>query len=325
MLLRAVAKAPITFFSGKGGVGKTTVASAVALGLSQAGRRVLLVSTDPAHSLGHVFDCTIGATETALTTNLRALEVDPDQTVRQHLEDVRTSLQRLMPVHLRGEIDRHLELAKDAPGMVEAALLERIAEVVERAEKYDHVIFDTAPSGHTARLMALPEIMSAWTDGLLRRRDRSERLAGLLRGLDNDQSCADAVFGDVAVDRDSQIRRVLERRRQRFAQLRRVIGDPARARFFIVLTAERLPVLETIGFRKNLADAGIDVAGLVVNKRLPAESGDFLSGRRRQEQSYLDQIRRALPDVPLQELSLESSDVFGLSGLAALRDQLGPG
>jgi len=324
VLLRAAAEAPVAFFSGKGGVGKTTVASAVGLGLSHAGRRVLLVSPAPAHSLGHVFDCAIGRTETALTANLWGLEVDPQQTVQQHLDDVRASLRRLMPVHLRGEIDRHLELAKDAPGMLEAAMLERIAEVVERADEYDHVIFDTAPSGHTARLMALPEIMSAWTDGLLRRRDGSERLGGLLRGLDHDQNRSDAVFGDAAADRDTQIRRVLERRRQRFSQLRSIIGDPTRARFFIVLTAERLPALETIEFQRILAEAGIGVAGLVVNKRLPAESGDFLSGRRRQEQSYLDQVRRALPDTPVQEIALETSDIFGLSGLAVLREQLGP-
>jgi len=325
VLLRAVAEAPIAFFSGKGGVGKTTVASAAGLGLSQAGRQVLLVSTDPAHSLGHIFDCRIGPTETALTTDLWGLEIDPEHTVRQHLEEVRSSLRRLMPVHLRGEIDRHVELAKDAPGMVEAALLERIAEVVEGVNEYDHVIFDTAPSGHTARLMALPEIMSAWTDGLLRRRDRSERLGGLLRGLDNDQNRSGAVFGDPAAeDRDSQIRRVLERRRQRFMRLRSVIGDPARARFFVVLTPERLPVLETIEFQQRLADSGIDVAGLVVNKRSPPDSGGFLNGRRRQEQSYLEQVGRALPDVPVQELTLESSDIFGLTGLAALRDQLGP-
>ena len=164
MLLALAQTKKILFFGGKGGVGKTTVSAATALARAQAGGKVLLVSTDPAHNLGHLFDRAIGSKPVRLAPGLDGLELDPDETVRLHLKEITSSLHKLMPVHLRGEVDKHMALSKDAPGMQEAALMERIAEVVEQGVKdYDLIVFDTAPSGHTARLMALPEMMSAWT------------------------------------------------------------------------------------------------------------------------------------------------------------------
>ena len=86
-------------------------------------------------------------------------------------------MKRLVHPRLFGEIDRQLDLARMAPGTMEAALLERVAEIMTRAGRdYDRVIFDTAPTGHTVRLLSLPDIMAAWTDGLLGHRERSARL-----------------------------------------------------------------------------------------------------------------------------------------------------
>jgi arsenite-transporting ATPase len=146
LLLALAQTKKILFFGGKGGVGKTTVSAATALARSQAGGKVLLVSTDPAHNLGHLFDRAIGPKPVRLAPGLDGLELDPDETVRLHLKEITSSLHKLMPVHLRGEVDKHMALSKDAPGMQEAALMERIAEVVEQGVKdYDLIVFDTAP------------------------------------------------------------------------------------------------------------------------------------------------------------------------------------
>jgi arsenite/tail-anchored protein-transporting ATPase len=317
----------ILFFGGKGGVGKTTVSAALATRMAAEGRRVLLVSTDPAHNLGHLFDCDIGPEPRRIAPNLDVLELDPERTVDAHLAEVGAALRRLMPERLAGEVDRHMALSRDAPGMQEAALLERIAEVVAEADTaHDLVIFDTAPSGHTARLMALPEMMSAWTEGLLARREQADRFGDLVRRMGSDTTVSDKLFGDSPDDdprdRNARIRHLLHRRRQRFADLRQALSDAARTAFVIVLAAERLPVRETIAFHAQLERAGVEVGGLVVNKRSPADAGEFLARRREQERGYLDELDAALPQVPRIEIPLGPGDVVGLEAVHALGDSL---
>ena len=326
MLLELARCRRILFFGGKGGVGKTTVAAATALARAGEGARVLLVSTDPAHNLGHLFDITIGAEPKKIAPGLAAIELDPAETVDSHLNEVAKALHQLMPVDQHREIDRHMNLSRSAPGMQEAAILERIADVVEEAlPAYDLIVFDTAPSGHTARLMALPEMMSAWTEGLIKRRERADRFAGFLRNLGrDDSSLADKSAGEIDPEqaRESRIRQILLRRRARLADLRDRLADAAMTSFVIVLAAERLPVLESIELRQQLKEAGIAVEGLVINKRSPSDCGEFLAERRRQEDVHMQTLSHALPDLPRQDISLMAQDVVGLEALQRLAADL---
>ena len=323
MLLRLAAERRVLFLGGKGGVGKTTVASAVALAAAREGRRVLVVSTDPAHNLGHLWGQKIGDRATPLGDGvggrLAGLEIDPDATTDQHLQDVARTLKRLMPGNLAGEVDKHMDLSRRSPGTHEAAVLERMTELVETGMRnHDLVVFDTAPSGHTARLMALPEVMTAWTDGLLKRREKSQKLGAAMRGLDRDRGTT--LLGSTAPrdpieERDEEIRSILLRRRDRLAGLREVLVDSALSSFAIVLAAERLPVLETIELHEELTRTGVDVGALVVNRRSPADRGEFLARRRAVEDEHLVTLRDALPRVPLQEVPLGEEDVVGPEAL----------
>jgi len=325
VLLELAARRQVLFVGGKGGVGKTAVASAVALAQARAGRRVLVVSTDPAHNLGHLWQRTVGDAVVPLTDGLDGLEIDPARTTDEHLAAVGHTMRRLMPEHLSGEVTKHLELARDAPGTHEAAVLERIAEVLEEPQ-HDLVVFDTAPSGHTARLMTLPETMSAWTEGLLRRQDRSARFGAAMRAMDDDGAAADIVGTgrrrDRREDRDQEIRRILLRRRTRFAALRDLLADGERTAFVIVLAAERLPALETVELYGRLLRAGVEVGALVVNKRSPADRGEFLARRHAQEEVHLDTVRAALPHVPLVQLPLLAEDVVGERALERFAEEI---
>ena len=323
MLLELARAKKILFFGGKGGVGKTTVSAATALAMANAGRSVLLVSTDPAHNLGHLFGCSIGSKAMKLTAGLDVMELDPAETVKLHMQEITNSLHRLMPVNMRSEVDKHMTLSKDAPGMQEAAILERIAEVVEEGVKeYDLIVFDTAPSGHTARLMALPEMMSAWTEGLIKRREKADKFAEIVRGMGSDSSMEDKVFGADAQDADKSrelgIRQILNRRRLRFTGLRDRISDPEQTSFIIVLAAERLPVLETIELYEQLQKAKVNVGGLVVNKRSPAGMGEFMDERRVQEELHLATLDKAFPDLARQDLDLTTQDIVGIQALEQL-------
>ncbi|WP_418275056.1 ArsA family ATPase [Isoptericola jiangsuensis] len=327
MLLDLAARRRVLFCGGKGGVGKTSIASATALARARAGRRVLVVSTDPAHNLGHLWQRTVGDDVVRLAEGVPAhddgtpagyldgVEVDPERTTAAHLTAVRATLRRLMPEHLGGEVDRHLDLARDAPGMHEAAVLERVADLVEVGlTRYDLVVFDTAPSGHTARLLSLPETMGAWTDGLLRRRDRSERFGAAAQMLGG--------RGEAEAGRDAEIRSVLTRRRDRFALLREVLTDPARSAFVAVLAAERLPVLETVELVAQLEKLQVPVGGLVVNKRSPAGAGPLLDARRATEAEHLATLGDRLGHLPLDEVPLLPDDLVGPEALARLATYL---
>ena len=287
--------APVMFFGGKGGVGKTTISAATAVRLAARGRRVLLVSTDPAHNLGHIWNTSLHDAPTALEPNLHAIELDPATITSQHLRAVGESMRAMMPERLHREVDRHLAMSRHSPGMHEAALLERIADLVAERGDYDHIIFDTAPSGHTSRLMALPEVMAAYTDGLLARRDKSDKFSELVRGMGGTSGNS----GSPVDRRNQQIRSTLLKRRRKFERLRAVLTDPAQCVFHIVLTAERLPVMESMEFYEELTSHGVHVGGAVVNRCTPDEAGSFLAGRREVEARALE-----LLDLPVPILEL---------------------
>jgi arsenite-transporting ATPase len=167
--------------------------------------------------------------------------------------------------------------------------------------------------------MALPEMMSAWTEGLIRRRDKADRFSDVLQGLSRERDVEKRMLGDdtdAGADRQTKIRRILNRRQQRFRDLRDALADVGRTAFIIVLAAERMPVLESVELHASLRRSGVNVGGLVVNKRLPAGIDDpFFAERRAQEEAHLQVLEERLPGVPRQDLPLAAHDVTGVDAL----------
>lgn len=314
----------VVFVGGKGGVGKTTTASALALRLAGRGERTLLVSTDPAHSLSDLFDERIGDDETGIVAGLWALEIDPDEEVDRYLRTVKRNLRELVRPEMYGDIDSQIELTRRSPGAREAALLERMSRIlIEAPDRFDRVVFDTAPTGATLRLLSLPEVLTAWMEGLLKSRDRAEGLRENLRSFwDDDEAEEGSRRGKGASTEDERARRireVLTARRRRFTKARRILQDRERCTFLLVVLPEKLPVLEAHRTYETLREAKIPVGAVVVNRVLPAgQLGDFLEKRRRQEAEYLEEIDRRFGELPRIRIPLLQEDVGGIEGLRSV-------
>ncbi|MGI0152114.1 ArsA family ATPase [Pseudidiomarina sp. WS423] len=330
----------ILFVGGKGGVGKTTVSAAIALQAAQLGKRVLLVSTDPAHSLADAFDLTIGDPSSEqeqeqyqpLLPNIDALEIDPDKQVRAHINRVMRTMKRFARPQMYGEIERQMRLTEQSPGAQEAALLERIAKIIDSApSQYDLVIFDTAPTGHTLRLLTLPEAMAAWTQGLLRQTKKSEQLEGVLAhlsaksGRDIANPMGDPTTHETAEmdDRTAEITATLQQRQSLFHRIRHQLTDAQQCGIVFVLTPEKLPILETTRAVQTLQAEHLPVAGLVINRNVPdAIDSEFFAQRRQQEAIYREQIQAQFSSLPQLYLPLFPTDLHGVEALRAISAKL---
>ena len=317
---------------GKGGVGKTTTSSALALLATSRGKKVLLVSTDPAHSLSDAFNRPIGDTITRLAPDLDALELDPDREVARHLANVSAQLKRFTRPEMYSEIERQMRLTAQSPGAQEAAMLERMANVIEQGlTDYDLVIFDTAPTGHTLRLLSLPEAMAAWTQGLLNANKRSEKLADVLghltpkAGRDVANPLADPNEHATAGmnQRNKAITETLLARQRLLQRTREILTDSQRSALLFVLTPEKLPILETSRAVQSLMQEKLPLAGLVVNRILPDHAdGDFLAARRSQEKQHLAQIAQDFASLPHYKVALQATDIQGLTALQQMASLL---
>ena len=294
------------------------------------GRKTLLVSTDPAHSLADLFGREIGNTETALAPSLWGLEIDPDHQAETHLSSVKARMKHLVHPRSYGEIDRQLDLARLAPGTMEAALLEKMAEIMATAgHEYDQIIFDTAPTGHTVRLLSLSEVMAAWTEGLLGHRGRAQRLGSALRHLGggrikgDDLSLIDAATDYEENSREQELNDLLSARRRKFIHAREQLLDQRQSAFVLVLNPDRLSVMESAKADETLRQFSIPIRAVIVNRVLPIEAtGDFLDARRRQEAPHLQEIERVFAHLPRLRVPLLPDDIYGIDALQRLSELL---
>jgi arsenite-transporting ATPase len=292
----------IIFFGGKGGVGKTTCSASYAVHEAKKGLKTLLVSTDPAHSTSDIFEKQINDEITNIMTNLDALEISGEKESKLYMDSVRHSLKQIVSPVIVKEINKQIDAASISPGTEEAALFDKMIEIIiEKSKDYDRIIFDTAPTGHTVRLLSLPELLGSWLDSLIIKRSKSVNLMSM------------ALKGRKASDKDlenDEVIKVLKRRYDKVCTAKKIIMDEKLLSFIFVINAEKLPIDETKKAIDILEKYNISVGGIIVNKILPDNmQDDFWKNKKEQEKKYMDIIENVFIDKKIFKLPLLQEDM----------------
>ena len=295
--------ARLLLFGGKGGVGKTTTSTSTAVGLAQAGLKVLLVSSDPAHSTSDSLGVELGSspTEVKEVPGLWGLELDPEARISDHIPKLTESLGPML-----GGEDPNLNASEMVlPGLDEAMAFDELLKHLENPD-WDVIVFDTAPTGHTLRFLALPEIIEKWADKII----RMHRLTGGIRAM---------MFG---AKEGEKMRDELEKFRRRVLHVRRILCNPNVTRFTLVTIPEKMGVNETIRAYKSLKEFDLPVTGCVINRMTPDLDHDFISTRRINERKNVEELKRALTDLQFHEVELKDSDIHGIESLTNMSFEL---
>ncbi|MBN1368713.1 MAG: TRC40/GET3/ArsA family transport-energizing ATPase [Dehalococcoidaceae bacterium] len=282
------------FFSGKGGVGKTTMACATAIYNARAGKKTLIVTTDPASNLADVFEQAIGSSEVAINgiPNLFGLELDPDEATREYKERTLAPLREILaPASLK-----IIEEQLSSPCTAEVAAFERFTDFLQ-APEYEAVIFDTAPTGHTLRLIQLP---GEWS--------------GVIEKAARDGSAGQTCVGPAAALAESKLK---------FDRALEAMRDGSKSVFTFVLRPEATSIYETKRSVAELKKLGIYSQELIINGVYPAEACDnvFMLHRYIRQQEFLDIIRESFA-LPATVVELHAGEIKGLPALGEVISQL---
>jgi len=296
----------IIMFGGKGGVGKTTCAASSAIWAAEHGRNTLIISTDPAHSLGDSLGVELPPGMPTLieeVENLTALEINPKANMAEFrgLTDI-NPLEEMGMGDMMGEMPLIGDLedltSMSPPGIDEALAFGKILEFIETEHDYDLVIFDTAPTGHTLRFLSLPETLSGWIGKLIKMRMRLGNMFGALKKL----------FTREEKKTDNSLD-VLEKLNQSILNAKDDLTNPIKNSFVIVMIPEEMAILETGRLLNELVKYEIPVSNIVVNQLYQdtTELCDFCKTRREMQQKNLNKIReifknklnKILIEVPL--------------------------
>jgi len=309
------------FVGGKGGVGKTTTSCSVGLRLAARGKRVLLVSTDPAHNLSDAFGQKFGSVPTPVSgaDGLSCLEADHTDAIMQAKRAAAASgaadpsgpasgISSFIASEGLGDIIA--DIMASVPGLDEAMSFVQMLGLVSSMD-YDVVVFDTAPTGHTLRLLALPDTMTKGMEAAFRLKDRMGPLLGMAAGLMGG--------GDDPV---AKLTKQLEGIQASVADVRALLTDPVRCTFVCVCIPEFLSLYETERLVQELGKHQVDVANVVVNQVLwrgrdaaAVDPCEACGARRRVQGRYLEQMTDLYEDFHLVRMPAMRDEVRGVEAL----------
>ncbi|MBI3079475.1 MAG: ArsA family ATPase [Deltaproteobacteria bacterium] len=296
------------FFGGKGGVGKTVMAGATALWLAGQGRRTLLASTNPVHSLSSLLgqDVFGKATPVRGAENYWAYEIDTRDTIERSKKEIRDKIQWFLKfADISTKADDFVESATMNPAFEESAMFENMVDLMVKNE-YDAYVFDTAPTANARRLLGMSKVYSLWVDKMLRSREEARSLREMLSFTKKKEE-------DPLLDYLLQFR-------ERMGHARGLLTDSQRTAFFFVTLPEALPIAVITRFIGWFLDFGIPVGGVVVNmlldrKAIGDNAPEFVRNRMQMQDEYMQEIWEKFDGAVRGIVPLFKTEVLGVEML----------
>ncbi|MCS6962791.1 ArsA family ATPase [Thermoflexus sp.] len=306
--LREHPRLKYVFFGGKGGVGKTVMAGSTALWFARRGRRTLLASTNPVHSLSGLLDQNVFGkpTPVAGVPNLWAYEIDTKDTIERSKREIREKIQWFLKfAEISTRADEFVESATMNPAFEESAMFENMIDLMFRDE-YEVYVFDTAPTANARRLLGMSKVYALWVNKMIKSRQEAQALRKLLSFTKKEEP-------DPLMD-------YLISFRDRMERARRLITDPELTAFFFVTLPEALPIAVIRRFINWFHDFGIPVGGVIVNglidrSFLGENTPDFVRNRIEMQARYLQEIEALFDGLVRGVTPLLENEVRGVSML----------
>ncbi len=278
------------FFGGKGGVGKTVLAGASALWFARQGRRTLLASTNPVHSLTSMLDQDVFGVPTLVegVGNFYAYEIDTKDTIEKSKVEIRDKISWFLKfADVKTKADEFVESATMNPAFEESAMFENMIDLMFE-NKYETYVFDTAPTANARRLLGMSSVYSMWVNKMLKSREEAKSLRELLSYSKKQE-------------KDPLLEYLLEFQR-RMGQAKELLTDDQKTAFFFVTLPEALPIAVIKRFIAWFHDFGIPVGGIVVNMKIEEAAvgegaPDFVKNRLKMQEEYMEGIWSSFSDV----------------------------
>jgi arsenite-transporting ATPase len=309
-------KLKFSFFGGKGGVGKTVMAGVTALHLAQQGKRVMLASTNPVHSLSGLLDQDVYGKPTPVNNvpNLWAYEIDTKETIERSKQDIKTKIRWFLKfAEISTQADMFVESATMNPAFEESAMFENMVDLMFKNE-YDAYVFDTAPTANARRLLGMSKVYSLWVNKMVKSREEAQSLREL--------------FSFTKKKEADPLMEYLLSFRERISHARELLTDPALTAFFFVTLPEALPIAVIKRFINWFHDFGIPVGGVIVNMlidkaQVRSDSPEFVRNRVAMQDNYMAEIWRDFDNVR-SIVPLFDNEVRGTAALKMVADYAFP-
>lgn len=297
------------FFGGKGGVGKTVMAGSAAIWAAQQGKRTLLASTNPVHSLSSMLDQNVFGKPTEVTgvPNLWAYEIDTKDTIEKSKQEIREKIEWFLKfADIKTKADEFVESATMNPSFEESAMFENMIDLMFKNE-YDVYVFDTAPTANARRLLGMSSVYSMWVNKMVQSREEAMSLKDLLS------------YSKKKQEKDPLMDYLLNLR-ERMAHAKELLTDKTLTSFFFVTLPEALPIAVITRFIGWFHDFNIPVGGVIVNMQIDkssvkADSPDFVKNRVAMQDAYMDKIDQEFGNRVRAVLPLFENEVRGVDSL----------